>query len=56
MLLVGDEPYYSRFGFRNVPRGRISLPGPVDPERVLVCELVPGAFDDVRGPAEPALG
>lgn len=50
VILVGDEPYYARFGFRRVPAGRVTLPGPVDPARLLVCELVPGAFDGVAGP------
>jgi predicted N-acetyltransferase YhbS len=55
VLLVGDEPYYRRFGFRRVPRGQVTLPGPVDPGRVLICELVEGAFSGVRGAAEAAL-
>jgi predicted N-acetyltransferase YhbS len=54
VMLVGDEPYYGRFGFRRVPEGRVVLPGPVDPRRVLVCELVAGAFDGVEGAAEAA--
>jgi hypothetical protein len=31
------------------------MPGPVDPERLLVAELVPGAFDGVSGPIRAAL-
>ena len=50
VILVGDEPYYARFGFSRVPAGRITLPGPVDPARLLVCELQPGAFEGVAGP------
>ena len=49
VLLVGDEPYYARLGFKRAPYGRLVLPGPVDPARVLVCELVPGAFEGVAG-------
>jgi len=49
VILVGDEPYYGRAGFKKVPRGRIELPGPVDPDRLLVLELVDGAFDGVTG-------
>ena len=49
VLLVGDEPYYGRMGFKKVARGRLTLPGPVDPDRVLVAELVAGAFDGVEG-------
>ncbi|MGQ4273336.1 GNAT family N-acetyltransferase [Terrihabitans sp. B22-R8] len=54
VLLVGDEPYYGRFGFQRVAKGRVVLPGPVDPGRVLVCELVAGAFDGVEGAADRA--
>ena len=31
VLLVGDEPYYSRFGFKRIPPRHLQLPGPVDP-------------------------
>ncbi len=48
-ILVGDEPYYSRVGFKRVPTGRIQMPGPVDPARLLYCELTPGAFEGVSG-------
>ena len=49
MLLVGDEPYYGRFGFRPVPFGQICLPGPVDPQRLLAAELVPEALAHFNG-------
>jgi predicted N-acetyltransferase YhbS len=49
VILVGDEPYYARSGFRRIPSGRVIMPGPVDPARLLVAELVPGAFDGVGG-------
>src|SRR5690242_11905019 len=52
-VLVGDEPYYARAGFKPVPAGRIKMPGPVDPARLLVAELVPGAFDGVSGRVRP---
>ena len=52
-LLVGDEPYYGRAGFKPVPKGRAAMPGPVDPERLLVAELVAGAFEGVSGPIRP---
>jgi predicted N-acetyltransferase YhbS len=48
-ILVGDEPYYGRCSFHRIPPGRVKMPGPVDPARVLVAELVPGAFDGVSG-------
>lgn len=53
VLLVGDEPYYARAGFKRVPRGSAVMPGPVDPARLLVAELEPGAFDGVSGPVRP---
>jgi len=53
VVLVGDEPYYSRVGFKAVPKGRATMPGPVDYSRVLVAELVEGAFDGVSGEIRP---
>jgi len=53
VLLVGDEPYYSRVGFKLVPTGRVAMPGPVDAARVLVFELVDGAFEGVSGTVTP---
>jgi predicted N-acetyltransferase YhbS len=49
VLLVGDEPYYGRFAFHPVPIGQITLPGPVDPQRLLAAELVPGALAEMHG-------
>jgi predicted N-acetyltransferase YhbS len=54
VILVGDEPYYARVGFHCVPAGRIVLPGPVDPGRLLYCELEAGALDAAVGEARPA--
>ena len=53
VLLVGDEAYYSRVGFKAVPKGRASMPGPVDYSRLLVAELVDGAFTGVSGVIRP---
>ena len=53
ILLVGDEAYYSRVGFKAVPPGRITMPGPVDYKRLLVAELADGAFDGVSGAIRP---
>ena len=53
VILVGDEPYYGKAGFMPVPPGRASMPGPVDPARLLVAELADGAFDAVSGPIKP---
>jgi predicted N-acetyltransferase YhbS len=53
VVLVGDEPYYGRSGFKPIPKGRAAMPGPVDPARLLVCELDAGAFDGVGGAIRP---
>ena len=53
VLLVGDEPYYGKCGFKRVPPGRAIMPGPVDPDRLLVVELIEGAFEGVAGPVLP---
>lgn len=56
VLLVGDPPYYGRFGFTQVPDGQIVFVGPVDPVRLLYCELVAGAFADITGKVRRAIG
>jgi predicted N-acetyltransferase YhbS len=56
VLLVGDHPYYGPLGFVQVPHKRVELPGPVDPDRVLVAELEPGAFEGVAGAVRPDFG
>lgn len=48
VLLVGDAPYYSRFGFTK--RAGVEMPPPTNPERVLGYELIPGAWEGVAGP------
>lgn len=53
VVLVGDEPYYGPSGFRRIPKGRATMPGPVDPARLLVCELVEEAFSGVSGAIRP---
>jgi len=47
VMLVGDAPYYKRFGFTKLPH--VVMPPPTNPDRVLGIELVPGAWDDVKG-------
>jgi len=49
VLLVGDPPFFGPLGFSMVPPGRIVMPGPVDPRRVLAQALVPGAADGLEG-------
>jgi predicted N-acetyltransferase YhbS len=53
VLLVGDEPYYRRFGFSVAPHGRLILPGPVNPARLLWLELADGASARAQGPVRP---
>src|SRR6202008_4177637 len=53
VLLVGDEVYYKRVGFKRVPKGRAIMPGPVDYNRLLVAELIDNAFDGVSGAIRP---
>jgi len=50
VLLVGDAPYYRRFGFRKIEG--VIMPPPTNPDRVLALSLRPGAWDGVRGPVE----
>lgn len=47
VMLVGDAPYYSRFGFQKLPG--VIMPPPTNPERVLGRDLTDGAWDGVRG-------
>jgi predicted N-acetyltransferase YhbS len=49
IILVGDEPYYGKAGFRKVPEDQLVLPGPVDPNRLLYLELEDGALAQARG-------
>ncbi len=49
VVLVGDAPYYSPFGFTQLPPGKITLPGPVDPARLLAVELEDGALQRFSG-------
>ncbi len=53
VVLVGDAPYYRRFGFEPVPPGRLVLPGPVDPRRFLWLELSEGMKTARSGAIRP---
>ena len=53
VVLVGDEPYYARVGFKRVPKGTIAMPGPADPARMLAAELTEGALAGVSGVVRP---
>ncbi len=47
VMLVGDAPYYGRFGFTRLDT--IEMPPPTNPERVLGLSLTPGAWDGISG-------
>jgi predicted N-acetyltransferase YhbS len=49
VILVGDEPYYRRFGFSKTLTENLRMPGPYEPHRLLACELRPGALAGAHG-------
>ncbi|MDJ0820789.1 MAG: N-acetyltransferase [Paracoccaceae bacterium] len=50
VILVGDAPFYARFGFARLEG--VLMPPPTNPDRVLGVALVPGAWEGVAGPVE----
>ena len=48
VMLVGDAPYYGRFGFERLDG--VEMPPPTNPDRVLGLELVPDAWVGISGP------
>ncbi|MFG1477178.1 N-acetyltransferase [Xanthobacter sp. V4C-4] len=53
VVLVGDAPYYARFGFSAQQTGALWMPGPFDPARLLGLELTAGALNGARGLISP---
>jgi predicted N-acetyltransferase YhbS len=53
VLLLGDAPYYGRFGFSALKTGELSLPGPFERDRLLGFELREGALDGASGMIVP---
>src|SRR6478736_3237313 len=49
IILLGDAPYYARFGFSAAKTGELSLPGPFEHDRLLGLELCEGALGGARG-------
>ncbi|MES1199702.1 MAG: N-acetyltransferase [Pseudomonadota bacterium] len=49
VILVGAPAFFQPLGFSLAPPGRVRLPGPVDPNRLLWIELRPGGLDKVAG-------
>jgi len=54
VILLGDAPYYGRFGFSDLKTGELSLPGPFERGRLLALELRAGALDGASGMIVPA--
>jgi predicted N-acetyltransferase YhbS len=53
VILLGDAPYYARFGFSVLKTGKLSLPGPFERDRLLGLELRDGALDGAWGMIAP---
>jgi predicted N-acetyltransferase YhbS len=53
VILLGDAPYYARFGFAPLKTGELSLPGPFERDRLLGLELREGALDGAWGMIAP---
>jgi predicted N-acetyltransferase YhbS len=53
VILLGDAPYYARFGFSSAKTGELALPGPFERDRLLGLELRPGALDGAWGMITP---
>jgi len=53
VILLGDAPYYARFGFSGLKTGELSLPGPFERDRLLGLELRQGALDGACGMIAP---
>lgn len=49
VMLVGDAPYYQRFGFSADATGDLSMPGPVERERFLALALGEGGTAELSG-------
>nr|WP_245455783.1 MULTISPECIES: N-acetyltransferase [unclassified Mesorhizobium] len=54
ILLVGDAPYYGRFGFSAAKTGALAMPGPYERHRLLALELMEGVLDDAHGTLKAA--
>src|SRR5882757_8739367 len=53
VILLGDAPYYARFGFSGAKTRELSLPGPFERDRLLGLELSEGALDGAWGMIVP---
>ena len=53
VILLGDAPYYARFGFSGENTGALALPGPFERDRLLAIEFQPGALEGAEGMIVP---
>ena len=53
VILLGDAPYYARFGFSAEKTGALTLPGPFERDRLLAIEFTDGALDGAEGMIVP---
>lgn len=53
VILLGDAPYYARFGFSGEKTGKLALPGPFERDRLLAVEFTAGALDGAAGMIVP---
>ena len=53
VMLLGDAPYYARFGFSSAKTSELALPGPFERDRLLALELRQGALDGACGMIAP---
>jgi predicted N-acetyltransferase YhbS len=53
VILLGDAPYYARFGFSAEKTGALVLPGPFERDRLLAIEFTDGALDGAEGMIVP---
>jgi predicted N-acetyltransferase YhbS len=53
VILLGDAPYYARFGFSPEKTGALVLPGPFERDRLLAIEFQAGALDGAEGMIVP---
>ena len=54
VILLGDAPYYARFGFSSAKTGELTLPGPFERERLLALEFEAGCLDGASGMIVPS--
>ena len=54
ILLVGDAPYYERFGFFSGKAQHLVMPGPFERSRFLALELIEGWLDGAAGMIVPS--